>query len=92
MELTVNGNGFNVNMVNRPKNKEVLRKIFNDFFGSDIDLTITAKVISDGNHREKKKQENNLKQAALSHPLVGEALEIFNGNIVEVKILEEAGE
>ncbi|MFC1799012.1 DNA polymerase III subunit gamma/tau [Thermodesulfobacteriota bacterium] len=92
MELVINGNGFNINMVNRPKNKEALKQAFNDYFGKKIDLTIKGKVVPDDQNREKKQRENQLKQEALSHPLVGEALEIFNGKIVDVKILKEAGE
>ena len=79
-------------MIKRPKNREVLKQVFNEFFGSDVDLIIRAKVIEDDNPREKKKQENSLKQKALGHPLIGEALEIFNGKIVEVNVTEEAGE
>jgi hypothetical protein len=33
-------------------------------------------------------QNNNLKQKALGHPLVTDAIEIFSGKVVDVKIIK----
>ena len=91
VEIEVNGNGFNVNMIRRKKNMAILKKVFSDFLGREIDVIIHAKVVSDENGREKKQQENLLKQEALSRSLVAETLEIFNGKVIDVKILQEEG-
>ena len=40
------------------------------------------------NTAEKKKNDNQLKQNALNHPLVADAIEIFEGKLLEVKILK----
>ena len=37
--------------------------------------------------QEKRARENKLKQEALRHPLVNEAVEIFNGKVVDIIIL-----
>jgi DNA polymerase-3 subunit gamma/tau len=37
--------------------------------------------------RNKKSQADRLKQEALSHPLVADAIEIFDGKVVDIKIL-----
>ena len=56
------------------------------------DGTVARIEISKGdpkskNHKEKRAREDRLKKEALSHPLVNEAVEIFNGKVVEIKIL-----
>jgi hypothetical protein len=35
----------------------------------------------------KQKKNNQLKQKALDHPLVADAIEIFDGKLVDVKVL-----
>ena len=87
IEIEVNGSHFNVNMILRDKNKAIIKKICGDFFGKEMDIVIVPKKIKDPEHQEKKSQAGRLKQEALSHPLVTDALEIFNGNVVDVKIL-----
>jgi len=87
IEIEVNGSHFNVNMILRDKNKAIIKKICGDFFGKEMDVVIVPKKIKDPEHQEKKSQAGRLKQEALSHPLVTDALEIFNGNVVDVKIL-----
>jgi DNA polymerase-3 subunit gamma/tau len=87
IEIEVNGSHFNVNMILRDKNKAIIKKICGDFFGKEMDVVIVPKKIKEPEHQEKKSQAGRLKQKALSHPLVTDALEIFNGNVVDVKIL-----
>ncbi len=87
VEIEVNGNGFNINMLRRKKNMTVLKTVLSDFFGREIEPVIHAKIVTDDRNREKKLEENQLKQEALSHPLVADTLEIFNGKVVDVKIL-----
>ena len=87
IEIEVNGSHFNVNMILRDKNKAIIKKICGDFFGKEMDVVIVPKKIKEPEHQEKKSQAGRLKQEALSHPLVTDALEIFNGNVVDVKIL-----
>ena len=87
MEIEVNGNDFNINMVRRNKNIAIIKKVCGDFFGKDMEVIITAKKIQNLENQGKKSHAKRLKQEALSHPLVTDAIDIFNGNIVDVKIL-----
>ena len=87
LEIEVNGNDFNINMVRRHKNRDIINKVCNDFFGKDIKVIIASKRIQKQDNLNNKSKARRLKQEALSHPLVTDALEIFNGTIVDVKVL-----
>ncbi len=87
LEILVNGNDFNINMVQRNKNSTVIKKVCSDFFGKDIEVIITAKRIQNLEDQDKKNHAERLKQEALCHPLVTDTIDIFNGNVVDVKIL-----
>ena len=85
IEIEVHGNNYNINMIKRDKNIAIIKEICSNFFGEKMDLIIKAenkpKKEKDGN------QNNNLKQKALSHPLVTSAIEIFNGKVIDIKII-----
>jgi hypothetical protein len=74
-------------MVMKKKNIGIIKKVCGDFFGREMDVIIRTKKITDTKHQQKHDRKARLKQEALRHPLVADALEIFNGNIVDVKIL-----
>jgi len=87
IEIEVHGNDYNINMIKRDKNVAIIKEICSKFFEEKMNLTIKAK---DKQNSEKKQGENqniNLKQKALSHPLVTDVIEIFNGKVVDVKIM-----
>jgi hypothetical protein len=84
--VEVNGGEFNMNVIRRNKNIAILRKICGEFFGDEIDLDIRSNT--DQNHENRKKTQTTLlKKEALNHPLVADTIEIFNGSVVDVKIL-----
>jgi DNA polymerase-3 subunit gamma/tau len=87
LEIEVNGNGFNQNMISRDKNRVVIEKTCEDFFGKKMDLVITARPSQIQGCQSNKNQASRLKQEALNHPLVSDAIEIFNGKVVDVKTL-----
>ena len=87
LEIEVNGNDFNIKMVRKEKNVGIIKKVCRDFFGKEIDVIIRTKKITENKHHQKNSRKVHLKQEALSHPLVTDALEIFNGKIIDVKIL-----
>ena len=87
LEIEVNGNDFNINMVRKEKNVGIIKKVCRDFLGKEIDVIIGTKKITENKHHQKNSRKIRLKQEALSHPMVTDALEIFNGKIVDVKIL-----
>jgi DNA polymerase-3 subunit gamma/tau len=87
MEIEVNGNDFNINMVRRNKNSSIIKKVCSDFFGKDMEVIIAAKKNQNFEDQDKKNNAERLKQEALCHPLVTDTIDIFNGNVVDVKIL-----
>lgn len=89
MDIEVNGSDFNLKMIKRNKNISILKNICSQFFGNDFDIVINAKIKSGFDNQQKKTEENKIKQKALNHPLVADSIEIFNGTVVSVKILQE---
>jgi len=87
IEIEVNGNGFNINIVRRSESVDIIKKVCNDFFGKKMELVIKTKTVAEDKSRQKKTSSDRSKQEALSHPLVTDAVEIFNGRVVDVKIL-----
>ncbi len=87
IEIEVHGNGYNINMIKRDKNVAVIKEICSKFFGEKMNLTIKAGNKQNSEKKQGENQNNNLKQKALSHPLVTDVIEIFNGKVVDVKIM-----
>ncbi len=83
IEIEVNATLFVLNSIERKK--DILKKISNKFFGRKMDVIINATAIKKDD--SKKKKNDQMKQEAISHPLVSNAVEIFNGKIMDVKIL-----
>ncbi len=84
IEIEVHGNGYNINMIKRDKNLAVIKEICSKFFGKKMNLIIQA----ENKPKRRGNQNNNLKQKALGHPLVTDAIEIFSGKVVDVKIIK----
>ena len=88
IEIEVCGNGFTLNMLQREKNKAILKKICTAYFGEAKNVVLTTSSEPDDESPKKKSQNDHLlKQKALSHPLVADAMEIFKGKLIDVKIL-----
>jgi len=83
--IKITDSKFNINLLNRKK--ESLIKVCCDFFGKKMDLVMEIVINSENDHKNKFNQSNSLKEEAVRHPLVADAIEIFNGNVVDVKLL-----
>ncbi|MDJ0784082.1 MAG: DNA polymerase III subunit gamma/tau [Desulfosarcinaceae bacterium] len=84
--VSVAGNQFAVNKVQ--KNLGKLQRRLSVLMGTTAVLKIDQAIASDQEAmREKKKEAEALKNRALDHPLVGEVVERFQGEVVEVKLL-----
>jgi len=87
IEIEVFDNGFTLNMLEREKNKAILKKICMTHFGAEKNVVLTTSAESEAESPKKKSQnEQHLKQKALRHPLVADAIEIFNGKLIDVKL------
>ncbi|OQY04566.1 MAG: hypothetical protein B6I22_09335 [Desulfobacteraceae bacterium 4572_123] len=85
LEIEVNGNGFITKMVT--KNLATLKHVCSNFFDREMQIKLCKKTdLPAGNPKEMKKN-NQQKHEALRHPMVSEAIEIFNGTLVDVKKL-----
>lgn len=87
LEIEVPGNGFTLKMIQREKNMAVLQQVCADVLGSRKDIRLSAGTTPDDNYQKKKSHDNELKKKALSHPLVADAVEIFDGKLIDVKLL-----
>jgi DNA polymerase-3 subunit gamma/tau len=86
LEIDVPDNEFTINMIQREKNMVVLQQVCMEVFGHKQNIRLTASK-SMGDRHKKKKKDNQLKQKALDHPLVADAIEIFDGKLIDVKVL-----
>lgn len=87
IEIEVLDNGFAVNMLKREKNKSILKQVFAAYFGTEKAVEWTIAAESDAASKKKKSQnEQRQKQKALSHPLVADAIEIFSGKLIDIKL------
>ncbi|MGD8889507.1 MAG: DNA polymerase III subunit gamma/tau [Desulfobacterales bacterium] len=86
LEIEVPDNGFTLTMIQREKNMAVLKAVCQEVFRAPKEIRLSAKSGHDETNSKKKTQDDQLKQKALSHPLVADAIEIFNGKLIDVKI------
>jgi DNA polymerase-3 subunit gamma/tau len=86
IEIEVPGNGFTLNMIQRDKNLVFLKQVCEDILGRRHKIQFKVSG-SAKDKNQKKKNDNQMKQKAVSHPLVADAIEIFDGKLVDVKIL-----
>ncbi len=87
LEIEVNGSSFNFKRINRTDSMKMLTDVISTYLGRQITLSIREGSKKDHQGKKKKKTEiERLKKAMLDHPLVAEAIEVFDGKIVDVKI------
>ena len=87
IEVEVRANGFTLNMLQREKNIAALKRICAQYFGKDKDVVLSCHPETDDRGPKKKSQDESLlKKKALSHPLVSDAIEIFNAKLIDVKL------
>jgi DNA polymerase-3 subunit gamma/tau len=92
LELDFNGHEFDYEMVKERQSLGLLNQVAQDVFGGEIKISLKAG--DEENRREQKGKTDRQRlqqQKALKHPLVTEALEIFGGEIVEVKVGPKKG-
>jgi DNA polymerase-3 subunit gamma/tau len=85
--LEVQGNGFHAAML-QESNREI-EVLCREVFGRDLKLVLEAPAPAPADTARQRQQRNALKQEALSHPMVAEAIEIFDGQVLDVRILGE---
>jgi len=91
LEIAVQSNSFFTSRLKEERTLNTMKEICQDFFKRDmrIKLLELEKAEQDGvaAGTDKGQEGHQLKRDALNHPIVTDALEIFNGKVVDVKIL-----
>lgn len=88
VEIELDDNGFNLMMIQKSKNREILEAASAHLFGKKRRVVVRTSGRRTETRSAKKKASEQIKHDALSHPLVAEALEIFDGKVVDVKLLK----
>ena len=85
IEIGVQGNAFNLKQVQ--KKQGILEEAARAFFGHSVRLSLRLEESGGDLRQNKIEQANAIRQEATNHPLVAAAIEIFDGTVVDVKIL-----
>ncbi|MGD9354425.1 MAG: hypothetical protein PVI72_15980, partial [Desulfobacterales bacterium] len=88
LEIEVGGNGFTLSMIQKSKNLDIIRNVCREIFGRAVEIVLDA-VAEPSDSAVKKKEETQLRNEAMSHPLVAEAVKIFDGEVLGVTIIKE---
>ncbi|MBW2109072.1 MAG: DNA polymerase III subunit gamma/tau [Deltaproteobacteria bacterium] len=88
LEIVVRGTAFDAARLCDKKNQAKLEAACRRFFGKDMTVRIKPCIV---NNNEKSPADTDkarrLKKEALRHPLIADALEVFHGTVVDVRIL-----
>ena len=85
MVIDIEGNALTDSRIR--KNKNVIQAIGRRLLGKDAAVVLNVIRKTPDERNQKKDKDTQAKQDALNHPLVADALEIFDGKVVDVKIL-----
>jgi bifunctional DNase/RNase len=88
VEIEVKGGDFNLNRVRRKKNIARIEQLLAECFHQPMKVVIKGDS-RNGRDRQSQKKNSELERQALTHPLVIEALDIFNGRVEKVNIKQE---
>ena len=81
------GTTYNLNVISRNDNMSIIKKTCMDFFGKKLNFIINTKSNLNDQNLPGTSNNGRLKKKALNNPLVADAIEVFNGKILDVKIL-----
>jgi DNA polymerase-3 subunit gamma/tau len=84
LKLEVKGNAFTLK--NIKKQLTILEQVCSRATGNDMHIKLVENIEDAQSKNQLKKKTGRLKQDALSHPLVMEALEVFDGRVIDIKI------
>jgi len=91
LEVSVGGNPFQQERARKPKSVAALEAMAARLAGRPVTVVVVADPKQAAAPAAEKKRTGEARQTVLNHPLVKDAIEIFGGDIVDVKSLEEDG-
>ncbi len=83
IRLHIRTNAFNADMIQRKQN--LFDEMVTELFGKKMSCRFEIDI--NKNHESNTAQNGQLREAALRHPMVAKAVELFEGKVVDVKIL-----
>lgn len=89
IEIEVEGSSFVLSRLKRRSSLKAITAVCNAQFGGEMELVLHEKAREGQPAAQKKKREQTLQREALSHPMVAEAMELFQGKVIEVKVFDE---
>jgi DNA polymerase-3 subunit gamma/tau len=90
IEITVEGNSFFSAMLRDEKNSAKMREVSSQFFGRNMSIRLAEKQRDNsrpGKPSGETDKARQLRKEALGHPIVTDALDVFQGTVVDIKIL-----
>jgi len=91
LTIRISGSEFNLKRVQRPQSIEVLAEACSAVLQRTVSVDIAAECASPNGARRTSQENQKRKQRALRHPLVEQAVEIFKGEVVDVKLSDPEG-
>lgn len=88
LKVQFSTNQFNINYAGRTTSQAIIQKTCSQYFGNDIEVSLAGTVPAAAS-ANRNQNARLLENETLGHPLVEAAMKIFNGKIVEIKILQE---
>jgi DNA polymerase-3 subunit gamma/tau len=82
--VVMNENGYTANLVR--KNRAMIESVCREQTGREIRIDFSGPAADAKNNAVEKQKIDEVRQTLLNHPLVADAVEIFNGKIEEIKI------
>lgn len=87
LTLLLVGNGFVQSIIKRPNNMALLKETCSRQWGRELEIELKIGKDDSQTRKQSAAQQERLRQEALSHPKVADAVEAFAGKVVDVKIL-----
>ncbi len=85
-EIEVKGNEFTINRVKRPESIQAIRDAVQDLCGHSPEVVIRGVSDDPAAKQKKKRHEEQLRNQALSHPMVSEVVDLFQGKVMDIKV------
>ncbi len=89
VEIIAPATPFIRSMLQREKNLSLLKKVCAEVFGGRPDVIVTTADECGDSSAERRDRHHSRVQETLNHPVVADAIEIFNGKLVDVQIRQE---
>jgi DNA polymerase-3 subunit gamma/tau len=89
VEIVAPANQFVSAMLGREKNLALLKKVCAEVFGGRPEVVVSTAGEGAASPAERRDRKRTRVKETLDHPVVADAIEIFNGKLVDVQIRQE---